>query len=142
MAGSVAELLGGRRVLGRSRTDPASLQARLREGLPFAAFEALLRTLGLTPGELAALLGVAPRTLARRKAGRRLTPIESDRLYRVAHVALLAGKVLGSPPKATDWLRRPNRALGGLAPMDDLDTEIGVRRVEEVLLRIEHGVHS
>jgi putative toxin-antitoxin system antitoxin component (TIGR02293 family) len=141
MAGSIAELLGGRKVLGRS-SDSASLQARLREGLPFAAFEAVLEALGLAPGELAALLGVPPRTLARRKAVRRLTPLESDRLYRLAHVALVARRVLGSSPKARDWVRRPNRALGGISPLDDLDTEIGVRRVEEVLARIEHGIYS
>ena len=141
MAGSIAELLGGRKVLGRSK-DSTSLQARLREGLPFGAFEAVLEALGLTPAELAALLGVPARTLARRKAVRRLTPLESDRLYRLAHVALLASRVLGSPARARDWIRRPNRALGGMSPMDDLDTEIGVRRVEEVLTRVEHGIYS
>jgi putative toxin-antitoxin system antitoxin component (TIGR02293 family) len=130
----LGDLLGG----GRSE----GLAARVREGLPFRAFEALLAALGLTAPELAALVGVAPRTLARRKAARRLSPIESDRLYRVAHVAFQAVEVLGSLEKARAWLHRDNAALGGTPPLRELDTDIGARRVEEVLQRLAFGVYS
>jgi uncharacterized protein (DUF2384 family) len=36
----------------------------------------------------------------------------------------------------------PNRALGGKKPFDQLDTELGVRSVEEVLQRIAYGMFS
>ena len=83
--------------------------------------------------EVTKVLGLAARTLARRKHQRLLTPMESDRLYRLARITCIAIEVLGSPEKATHWLERPNRALGGEVPLSILDTDIGVRQVEIVL---------
>ena len=40
------------------------------------------------------------------------------------------------------WLHEPNYGLGGRVPIDVLETEIGARQVESVLLRILHGVYS
>jgi len=37
------------------------------------------------------------------------------------------------------WLKRPNRALGGLAPVAAIDTELGARQVENILGRIAYG---
>lgn len=130
----IIDLLGGGR--------PEGLPARVRGGLPYRAFESLLSALGMSAAELAELLGVAPRTLARRKAAKRLSPGESDRLYRVAHVAFLAVETLGSLEKARGWLRRDNPALGGVPPLRELDTDIGARRVEEVLERLGFGLYS
>jgi putative toxin-antitoxin system antitoxin component (TIGR02293 family) len=135
---SLTDFLGP--VAGSSRGD--GLRARVRAGLPFRAFEALASALDLGPAQLAVLVGVAPRTLARRKTAKRLSPIESDRLYRVASVALLAVEVLGSLEKARTWLHQENRGLGRVTPLRELDTEIGARRVEEVLQRIAFGIHS
>ena len=39
-------------------------------------------------------------------------------------------------------LRTPNRALGGERPLDQLDTDIGARAVEDILGRIAYGVYS
>ena len=40
---------------------------------------------------------------------------------------------------ASRWLRRSNRALGGVAPLDAIDTELGARQVENLLGRIAYG---
>ena len=138
----VVALLGGKKVFRGKVSDASSMQQALRRGLPFGAFEALLKALEVRSQELAELLGVASRTLARRKSARYLSPIESDRLYRIAHITFLASEVLGSLEKARQWLHKNNRALGGEAPITHLDTEIGGRQVEEVLLRISYGIHS
>jgi len=135
-------LLGGRQVFRRRLRNPGDLREALRGGFPYAAFDALVEVLGIKPQELADLIGVASRTLSRRKASRHLSPIESDRLYRVAHVVLEASETLGSIDKARVWLHRDNRAVGGRPPIDMLDTEIGVRQVEELLHRIRFGIHS
>jgi putative toxin-antitoxin system antitoxin component (TIGR02293 family) len=50
--------------------------------------------------------------------------------------------MIGNAGKASEWLRTPNRALGGLAPIDQLDTDLGVREVENILGRIAYGVYS
>ena len=121
---------------------PADLQHAIREGLPYAALEALVAVLEMPHPQVTAILGTAPRTLARRKQSRHLSPIESDRLYRLAHITQLAAQTLGDLAKARAWLGRDNRALGGLTPLSMLDTEIGTRQVEEALTRINYGVYA
>ena len=37
---------------------------------------------------------------------------------------------------------KPNRALGGKIPFDLLDTELGVRSVEQILYAIAYGMYS
>jgi putative toxin-antitoxin system antitoxin component (TIGR02293 family) len=137
----LADLLGGRKVFRRDLRKPEEMTKVLREGFPFAAFHALMSAIAVRPADLAELLGIAERTLARRK-GQHFTPIESDRLYRIAYIALLAKETLGSLEKARAWLLSPNRALGGLLPINGLDTEIGERQVEDLLNRINFGIYS
>lgn len=138
----VIELLGGSKVFSTKITDAGDLQRALRRGFPYAAFEAFLEVLEFRSRDLADLLGVASRTLARRKTSKQLSPIESDRLYRVAYITCLASVVLGSLEKARAWLHQGNQALGGNSPVSFLDTEIGERQVEDLLNRINYGVYS
>jgi len=120
----------------------AELRDAVRRGLPFSAFVALTKQLEISPQHFTAVLGIPPRTVARRKEARHLNPQESDRLYRVASAVSQAVEVLGSIDKARVWLKTPNRALGCEIPLDLLDTEIGARQVEEVLLRLNYGIFS
>lgn len=136
-----SDLLGGKKVLGRQH-EQADLQGAIRMGLPYAALEALEKLLQLTHRDVLFVLGAAPRTLARRRQQRHLSPLESDRLYRLARVAQLAAAILGTVAKARIWLGRPNRALGGHTPLSMLDTEIGTRQIEEALARINHGIYA
>jgi putative toxin-antitoxin system antitoxin component (TIGR02293 family) len=138
----IAEALGGPRVLKRKSGTLEELQAQLRTGLPYSALEAVASGFEIGTADLVAVLHVPPRTLARRKREKRLRADESDRLFRLGRIAALAEDVLGSREKATRWLHQPNRALGNAAPLHQLDTEPGARRVEDVLIRVAHGVHS
>ncbi len=54
----------------------------------------------------------------------------------------LAGESLADHGRAIRWLKRPNRALGGIAPIAALDTELGAREVENLIGRLEHGVYT
>jgi putative toxin-antitoxin system antitoxin component (TIGR02293 family) len=136
------ETLGGRRALQRRVRTVDELLERLREGLPYASLEAVATRFEFSQNEIAGVLALPPRTLARRKAGRRLRADESDRLFRLGRVAALAEEVLGSREKAARWLHHPNRALGGQLPLAQLDSDLGARQVEALLLRIAHGVYS
>jgi len=138
----LATLLGGRKTLAHAVSEPGDIQDAIRKGLPYATFEILMRVLGIRARELARLLGVAARTLARRKSGGELSPAESDRLYRIARIALKASETLGTLEKARAWLHRKNRALGGSTPISCLDTGVGERHVEEILGRIDQGIYS
>lgn len=137
----VTELLGGRKVLGRVVEADDLLQA-VRDGLPYASLEALTRKLGLEVSTVGAVLGIAGRTLTRRKHERLLSPIESDRLYRIAYITHVASASLGGVGPARQWLARPNRSLGGAVPISLLDTDIGSRQVEDALVRLNHGMYA
>ena len=140
---AVATVLGGRKILGVTISDSNEMRAAIKRGLPFKSLRAVGGTLHLeSEREVAAVAGIAPRTLARRKASETLSPDESDRLYRVARVTSRAADVLGSTDKAQRWLKKENQALGGDVPLQLLDTDVGARQVEAVLGRIEHGIFS
>lgn len=137
----VAAFLGGSKVLG-GISRAAEFVDAVRNGLPFASLEALSAALQADLSLVGDVVGIAPRTLARRKHERQLSPIESDRLYRVAYVLHLAASTLGGVDKARVWLQRSNRALGGATPLAFIDTEIGERKVEQVLLQLAHGIYA
>ena len=128
-------------VFDRRGEPSAELAATVRKGLPYHALIVLLEQLAVAPKQLYDVLGISSRTLARRKAGH-FTAVESDRLYRVFRTMAQTQETLGDKDKARRWLTQPNRALGGEVPLSLLDTDVGARRVEEVLLRIEHGMYS
>ena len=131
--------LGGEPLFGRSLRTEADLQAAIREGFPQPVVEELMHGAGLTLKELAASLDLSARSLQRRRREGRLARFESDRLYRLARIVAMAKQSFGDDEKAVRWLRLPNRALGGIAPLRLIDTELGARTVENVLGRIAYG---
>src|SRR6266852_403727 len=136
---AVVKELGGPRTLGRALATDRDLHEAIREGFPHIVVEALMRASGLTLKELSETLDLSPRSLQRRRRSGRLARFESDRLYRLARIVALARQSLGDHERAVRWLKRSNRALGGLAPLAGLDTEPGARQVENVLGRIAYG---
>jgi putative toxin-antitoxin system antitoxin component (TIGR02293 family) len=131
--------LGGPHTLGRSLVTDRDLKEAIREGFPPAVVEELMRSSGLTLKELAESLDLSARSLQRRRRSGRLARFESDRLYRLARIVAIARHSLGGSELAMRWLKRPNRALGGLPPVAAIDTELGARQVENVLGRIAYG---
>lgn len=94
-------------------------------------------------GALSQKLGIPERTLARRlSSASLLTSAESDRTVRMARVCANAVEMIGDEEKAIAGLGTPNRALGGERPLDQLDTDLGARMIEDVLGRIAYGVYS
>jgi putative toxin-antitoxin system antitoxin component (TIGR02293 family) len=112
----------------------------LRAGVPRQAFDRIRGDLGVSAEELADVLGIPSRTLARRTD--RFKPDESERLLRVGSVVHKALDVLEEKDSVRRWMTQPKRALGGLTPLRCCDTEMGAREVESLLGRIEHGVFS
>ena len=138
----ILEGLGLKPVGREPRRDEDVLIERVRAGLPYSALQTLASRYDLGSRDLLRILHLPQRTLARRRQARVLSADESDRLVRLGRIAALAEETLGNPVKAGRWLREANPVLGDTAPMRWLDTEVGAREVEEVLIRIAHGVPS
>lgn len=140
---SVPDVLGGETVLGKPVKKRGALAELVREGLPAQALLRLAERLDMRQADLSEKLGIPKRTLTRRLTQHtRLTAAESDRAVRMAQVYSLAAETLGGEDKAAAWLKTPNRALRNGRPLDQLDTDPGVREVEDILGRIAYGVYS
>ncbi len=140
---TIPDVLGGEVILGRPMGKSGALAELVREGLPVRSLFLLAERLDLRQAEISEKIGIPQRTLTRRITQHsRLTPAESDRTVRLAQVYANASDTLGDGHKAAAWLKTPNRALRGERPLDQLDTDPGVREVEDLLGRIAYGVYS
>ena len=139
---SVENVLGGKGVLGIKPQSSLDWVGMIREGIPAAAVESILSAVRLSQSELAQALGIPERTLARRKREGVLNSEESSKLLRLARVVGRANEVFDDAAAAVDWLKSPNAALRGNAPLSLLDTDIGAEIVFDTLGRIEHGVFA
>ena len=113
---------------------------RVSEGLSPDALNVVQDRLDLSNAELAHVVHISPRTLTRRKKEERLSPDESERVYRVARLIEIAARVLGSEDEAREWMKEPNYALGEQVPLEVARTEPGAELVERLLGQIEHGI--
>ncbi|HEX5757936.1 MAG TPA: antitoxin Xre/MbcA/ParS toxin-binding domain-containing protein [Thermoanaerobaculia bacterium] len=130
-------------LIGRKVYGTRALLESVEEGLPFSAFEHLQRNLALPAAELAELVQIRPRTLARRKEQGRFEPDESDRLLRASRLLAQALELFeGDAAAARAWLAAPQPALGGATPLSVARTDTGSREVEKLVGRLEHGVFS
>ncbi|HEX8359834.1 MAG TPA: antitoxin Xre/MbcA/ParS toxin-binding domain-containing protein [Longimicrobium sp.] len=136
----IAELLGGPRVLGRSIDSDLELDGIVEEGLPSRSVESLMRHMEIGTAEMATL--IPKRTLIANKQRARLSADQSDRVARLARVFRLAEETLGSAQKARVWILRPNRTLGGRAPLELVRRSSGSLLVERALGRLAHGVYT
>jgi putative toxin-antitoxin system antitoxin component (TIGR02293 family) len=129
--------------LGLTSERLGDLIRSIKRGLPFGVLDALAAETGFSVSELAAAVGIPPRTLARRKTAGKLSADESERVVRVAGLfekalALFGGDEAG----AQRWMRLPKEALDGESPIEFSSTELGAREVENLIGRLEHGVFS
>jgi putative toxin-antitoxin system antitoxin component (TIGR02293 family) len=128
---------------GRERWSELELARLVAQGIPTSVLGEVVESGILTRDEATRLI-LPRRTLAHRKRrGEHLSPDESDRLARVLHLHEIALHTFdGDAEQAGAWLRTPNRALSGEIPLELVVTSAGARLVEDVLLRIEHGVFT
>lgn len=138
----IAEILGGRRVFGKSVRGVWFWTGQIEKGFPFSALENLKEVLKLSDREISNALDVSTKTASRWRHGEktRLPSSVSDRIFRYARIFALAEQVLEDRDAAREWLHDTQIGLGGRTPIDLMRTEAGTREVESLLIRIEHGV--
>jgi len=133
----------GGNMLGMPAQDTGEMIRRIDLGFGFNALLRFAKMSGLPMADIAEMLQIPPRTLARRRANGRLQAQESERLLRLAAlfekaVDLFEGDVAG----ARAWFTRPVRGLDYQQPLRYARTEVGAREVEELIARLEYGIFS
>lgn len=128
--------------LSPPRLSIAELDAAVREGLPKSALREIVDHVAPTSEERRALMSriVPEATFKRRKD--RLTPDESEKTERLARIFATANFVWDDEDDARAFLNTAHPLLGGSKPLDVAMTELGARRVEELLWRLFYGMSA
>lgn len=138
--GSVVESLGGASVLRTAVRSVAELAKRVREGLPVKSLYFLSARFPTSQRRYIEQLVAARTTLQRRGISGVLSTDESERLERLARVSALAEHVWESRAQAQAWLSAPLALLEGLPPLEHAASELGARRVEDILWKLEFSM--
>jgi putative toxin-antitoxin system antitoxin component (TIGR02293 family) len=129
--------------LGLSALATDELIRSVQRGFPFKALEFFSAQTGFAPANIASLIQLPERTLARRKTSGRLSPDESERLLRISTIFEKAVDLFeGNVGEAVEWLTKPKKALGENVPLSYSRSELGAREVENLIGRLEHGVFT
>ena len=116
--------------------------ALIRRGLDKKTVYRIAGLMGISIEVMCSLVHLSPRTLQRKKEDEYLGPLVSEHTITLARILIHGVAALGSLTGFQAWLKAPRAALGGLTPLSLMDTAVGCELVDEVLGRIEHGVHS
>jgi putative toxin-antitoxin system antitoxin component (TIGR02293 family) len=136
----IADVLGGRAVLKTRVRSLAELEGAVARGLPRRSLDACAaRVWSDRRAALRFKFRIVPRATYHRR--RLLRAEESARLERAARIVALAEKVWGDDGEAARaFLTSPHPLLDGRAPIEVAGTELGARRVEDVLVGLLHGL--
>ena len=129
--------------LGVRAESSGELIRQLGRGFSFQTVRSLESRSGLPVSQIAAIIGIPARTLARRKSSGRLTADESEKLLRLSAVFEKTLELFeGDRAGALEWLSSPKAEFENEPPIEYARTEVGAREVENLIGRLEHGVFS
>ena len=92
--------------------------------------------------KLATALAVTRATLINKKKQEKFNPSLSERIVGLTDLYDYGFKVFEDKEKFNRWMVAPNKALGGKAPFDIVNSQFGREEVKNILGRIEYGVYS
>jgi putative toxin-antitoxin system antitoxin component (TIGR02293 family) len=137
---AVVETLGGKGVLRTEVRTLADLSRLVLAGLPFRSLQRVSAHYPAAERARVEQLVVPRTTMLRREQAGVLSPEESERLERLARLTALAEHVLESREDAQRFLTEPHALLDGQSPVDLAASDLGARRVEDVLWRLEYSL--
>lgn len=127
-------------IADQTRRNESERLNNIQAGLPPTLFQALRETFQLQDKQVETLLSMSVSTFhRRRREGKNLDSVASERLDRIATVSHLARKVFEDEPAAINWLSRSNEALGGQSPVMLCGTDIEAKQVRRLLRAMECG---
>ena len=138
---SIANRLGGVKVLGRTVSSDFDFFDLVAAGVPKATIKHLADSLGIEVSELIKFLPVTSRNLQRYQDTDLLNTVVSDHLIALAKLFAYGEDALGKD-YFRDWLQGPILALGYVKPIDFLKSHAGIEIIRRELGRIEHGIFA
>jgi putative toxin-antitoxin system antitoxin component (TIGR02293 family) len=135
----IAEVMGGVDILGSEVRSFQDLELSVSGGLPKTALRRTVERVYLNPGEAReAIYRIVPEATFKRRTI--LSQEEGARTERLPRVIAAAEYVLDDREDAREWLTKPHPELGNRSPLEAAQSELGARRVEQVLDSILYGL--
>lgn len=135
----IADVMGGPAILGRRIKTVDDLEKTISHGLPKRALRLTAERVSGSAGEARRMMfRIVPEATFKRR--NRLSAAESERTERLARVIAAAEYTWDDREDARAWLTRPHPELGEQTPLDAAATELGARRVEDLLDRLLYGL--
>lgn len=118
----------------------AELDALVSDGLPKQALKKIVDSVAINNEERKQLLyRIVPEATYKRRRDK-LSTEESERTERLARIYATSQYVWDSDDQARAFLHAPHPLLQYRTPLDVSMTEIGARRVEELLWQLYYGI--
>jgi putative toxin-antitoxin system antitoxin component (TIGR02293 family) len=126
---------------GAAASTPVFIEKAVENGLPRQALRHVAELIAGGDKAKASALerSVVPKTTLERRE-RKLSPQESERTERIARLFVHARRALGTEAEAREFMTAPHPELDGRSPLDAAKTDLGARRVEQVLNALEYGL--
>lgn len=135
-------VLGGRHFTGSVPSSAFDFYQIGEEGLKKSSIKALAEIIGIPMVEMCDLLNISYKTIARKGNDDRLDGWISSHAIEIAQTIARGLSLFEDKEKLKRWLRKPNRALKGKIPLELLKYPTGIRLVNQILMRIEEGIHT
>jgi len=125
-----------------SQMTPLEKVGIVRDGISKKDLENLKEKTALDYDKLALALAVTRATLINKKGSEKFNAPLSERILDLASLYSYGYEVFEDEARFNQWMFRPNRALGGQAPYDLMDSQFGREEVRDIIGRIDYGVYS
>lgn len=136
---NIADVMGGRAILGRPVRSVHDLERTISRGLPKRALRLTAERVYPAAGDARRVMfRIVPEATFKRRT--RLSPAEGERTERLARVIAAAEYTWNDQASAREWLTTPHPELSRRTPLESAMTELGARQVEDLLDRLFYGI--
>jgi len=117
------------------------LEDLTREGLPKKALQALAADLAEDKPVSQVIYKIVPEATYKRRS-KLMSQEVSEKAIRIARLISLGSYILGSKKNAIAFFTRKHRLLDNRKPYEAALSEVGARRVEDLLWKIFYGISA
>lgn len=112
-----------------------------RKGVDYQVYDELSKSFPLSASTWSSILNISERTMQRyKRENRKFDSIQSEKLLLIILLFNKGLDVFGDKANFLAWINSVCIALGGVKPIELLDSSFGINVVKDELIKIEHGI--
>lgn len=130
------------RFIGVKGNGQVNLQNIAEQGLSKTSVNRLIKNSKLPTKYILRYLGISAQALGKKSDTARFSIPVSDRVLDIAQLYVHGINALDTLNNFNQWLNEPLPVLEGRRPIELIQSHYGLKIVDEILLRIEHGIFA